>query len=426
MKQQKRQVVHMPSSAQAKIEEREARKLLSAARTAKKEAAKKLRKHSGKKAAQTEPKKRYTPKSILVLKSELETTPAEQQQSASSAKKKGRNSKGRPSAGGSALQPQNAVEPPYSYEVHHKNKQVLVSVHLNKVPPQTIDIDATTATTFVVQTPKFTKKYFLAFELPSGIKIDPKAAEYTFDTGVLKCVLPIVGDLPNEVVAERAAMVEKFREQKALRFRMSKEGELVVRSRRAVLKQQDKASAATQQAKASTDSGAAPSVKLSTSTEKAGATKAQKAAASKDEKTAAINGGKLAAKAVPSPKVAKKAAPAVVKKASPTSGPSVSAVKSKQFVPDGSAMLAVAAEAGKQQRNQLYAKLEKAKQVQEQRSVRLSKRDGRKNIKREKNEATFARVIAAQKQQLLQRVEMAKPAPAKNPSESSKKVSFAK
>ncbi|CUF69715.1 Hypothetical protein, putative [Bodo saltans] len=353
----------MPSSHQAKLEERETRKLLAAARVAKKEAAKKQRKHGGKKVAQEE-KKRYVPKSVLVLKSDLAieaAAPAEKAQ-AGSAKKKGRNSTGRASQ--TLERPDNSIEPSYNFEVHHKNKQVLVSVHLNKVPPQSINVDATTATTFVVQTPKFTKKYYLAFELPSGIKIDPKAADYTFDTGVLKCILPIVGDLPQDVVAERAALVEKFKEQKALRFRMSKEGELVVRSRRALLKKNEPA----------TQTGAA------------------------DKKPEAPK--KTAEKKAVLPKEAKKAPAPTPKQAS------VSTNKSKQFVADGSAMLAVAAASGKQQRNQLYAKLEKAKEVQMQRCARLSKRDGRKDVKREKNEATFARVIAEQKAQMLQRAEI--------------------
>jgi hypothetical protein len=413
----------MPSSHQAKLEERETRKLLAASRVAKKEAAKKQRKHGGKKVVE-EKKKRYIPKSVLVLKSELtESAPVDKAQAAS-AKKKGRNSTGRVSQ--TLDRPENSVEPPYNFEVHHKNKQVLVSVNLNKVPPQSINVDATTATTFVVQTPKFTKKYFLAFELPSGIKIDPKAAEYTFDTGVLKCILPIVGDLPVDVVAERAALVEKFREQKALRFRMSKEGELVVRSRRALLKKDEPATQKKQTPKSGEKAAEEPSVavattaKLASSTEKksdakSGADKNKKAAAEKKPEAPQKGAGK---KSVPPPKEAKKAPAPVVKQAS------ISADKSKQFVADGSAMLAVADAAGKQQRNQLYAKLEKAKAVQLQRTARMSKRDGRKDVKREKNEATFARVIAEQKAQLLQRAEMAKPAPSKKAVDA-KKVSFA-
>ncbi|CBH13131.1 hypothetical protein, conserved [Trypanosoma brucei gambiense DAL972] len=126
-------------------------------------------------------------------------------------------------------------EPAHSVEVHHKRKQFLVGVALHHVPPQHIDVSGTTATALVVDTCKHTKKYRLVLPMPEGICVDPAQAEYEFDCGVLRCVLPIVGEIPSSLRQERDAMLESIQKQKTLRFRMGEDGELKVRSRRALL-----------------------------------------------------------------------------------------------------------------------------------------------------------------------------------------------
>lgn len=389
---------------QIKLEERETRKMLQAARSAKKDAARKARKQDAVRAKRGEPveqKKRFQQKGVMVLKSELVSTTqavAQPPSASKAAKKGGRKSVGNTAAAVAA--PEGSVEPPFSFEVHFKNQQVLADVTLHKVPGHLIDVESTTSSTLVVQTPKYTKKYFLAFPIPGGMKINPDKAEYTFETGVLKCVLPIVGDVAKELRDEREKLIESFKSQRGLRFRVSKEGELVVRSRRATL--------------------ANPETLPTTQSSKPDVVKPMR-----EGKSAVAVKGKPASQesAAAAPDQAKKASTPPTKKAAVAAkAPQQSASKKKPFVADGADMLAIAKASGAEVRNQLYAKLAKARELQQKRSERLTVREVRKTDKREKEQEAFARILADQKRQLLERTAMAEPAPKK---ETAKTVSFA-
>ncbi|KAH8614046.1 hypothetical protein ERJ75_000750900 [Trypanosoma vivax] len=126
-------------------------------------------------------------------------------------------------------------QPPYNMEVHHKRKQVLVNVTLHYIPHQHIDVSETTDTALVVHTEKHTRKYRLSLNMPEGLRIDKDNAVYELECGILKCALPIKGEIPAQIKEEREAMLETIRKQKALRFRLGEDGELRVRSKRALL-----------------------------------------------------------------------------------------------------------------------------------------------------------------------------------------------
>ena len=141
------------------------------------------------------------------------------------------------------------LEPPFSYEIHHKNKTISVFVTLHKVPPATIDVESTTPSTLIVHTDKFTKKWRLVFPFPEGLLVENEKADYTYEGGVLKCVFPIKGNIPSTIVQQREKLFESFRSQKNLRFRTTQEGALVVRSRRATMSKARRPLGATQRSR---------------------------------------------------------------------------------------------------------------------------------------------------------------------------------
>lgn len=404
----------MVSKTQIKNEERDTRKMIVAAKTAKKVAAQKSKKPQGKAIAAapsgSEAKRRYKPKGAIILKSELaevaSTTPSKDVKKGKDTRKgEGRNSTGKSAAPVAELS--GAVEPPFSYEVHHKSKRVLVDVTLHKVPGHLIDVSATTATSLVVQTPKYTKKFSLVFPMPGNLKIDAKSAEYTFENGILKCVLPIAGDIPKELQAQREKLIESFKAQKSLRFRVTKEGDMVVRSRRTVLEKSTKKE----------EKKGAIATSVSGEKELAVEKKPEATKAAKESVTP-----KAAKKGeTPSPKQQAKL-PVAAKKTTDKPQQTQQASK-KKFVDDGAAMLSLAKESGNKLRNQLYAKLAQTKQIHQQRVERVSHREVRKSEKKEKEKISFARVIAEQKRQLLEKTAMAAPAPKKPVA--GKSVSFA-
>ncbi|CCW65509.1 unnamed protein product [Phytomonas sp. EM1] len=131
---------------------------------------------------------------------------------------------------------ESILEPNYRVEIHYKHKEVLVDVVLHHIPHQKINIKETTPTQLVVDTTQHTKKYRLVLPMPSGLRVNSKKATYELMNGVLHCRLPILNEeIPAELQKEWDALREKIRAQRALRFRVDKTGDLVVRVRKTLL-----------------------------------------------------------------------------------------------------------------------------------------------------------------------------------------------
>ena len=125
-------------------------------------------------------------------------------------------------------------EPAYSYEVHGRRNNITVTVKLHKIPDQFINIDETTARKLVVDTTKYSKKWRLDFPFPKGMRVDLSKADYTLESGVLKCVFP-VDNMPEEVAEETRKLVESVKAERSMRFKYDKNGDLTVRKRKATL-----------------------------------------------------------------------------------------------------------------------------------------------------------------------------------------------
>jgi hypothetical protein len=267
------------------------------------------------------------------------------------------------------MQVSGTVEPPFSYEVHLKKNIVMVRVQLHKVPPQVIDVDSTTPTRLIVQTPKYTKKFLLNFLIPDRITINPSAAEYTFENGTLLCELPIEGPVPESAIASRQEILHRIQQEKNLRFRTNKQGELIVRSRTALLKPTEGTSAA----------------------------QARRDQPSKDMKKRSVE------TEVP------KSMHEIAEKKSAEKSRNTNVKRS--FVAD-SDLPAAARVASQSARQKLAEKLRAMKQLHAQKVMRAKTREDRRSTKKERERMAFERVLVEQKRQMLRRQKsIASPAP---------------
>ena len=297
----------------------------------------------------------------------------------------------------------NPNEPPFSYEIHHKNKTITVFVTLHKVPPATIDVQSTTPSTLIVHTEKFTKKWRLVFPFPEGLLVDNEKGDYTYEDGVLKCVLPIKGTIPSSIVQQREKLFESFRSQKNLRFRTTQEGALVVRSRRATLTAESGKEKKDSKSKQGAASGTASTAAGSTAAVPAAATQAT-SAKNDDKKQVTLVAPSKAKLAQP-----KASATASSSTSKPTAGSAASAPKSakKAEVADGSAMIKLAEAAGKASRNKFAERLKKEKELLKRRQEALGKKTVKLSTKKERDQSTFERIVAEQKAQLQAQIQLA-------------------
>lgn len=119
--------------------------------------------------------------------------------------------------------------PAMGHEVHVKKQQITVKVILHKVPPQFVDVSKTTSKMLVIDTGKWTKKYLLRWPFPHGMEVDAAAAEYEFDSGILKCVFA-VKKMPKVVEAEWNDRLTSIRTtQRSRLVPVVQDGELKVR-----------------------------------------------------------------------------------------------------------------------------------------------------------------------------------------------------
>lgn len=255
-------------------------------------------------------------------------------------------------------------EPPYRYEIHVKKAQCIVEVTLHKVPPSVIDISKTTRRRLIVDCGKYTKKYLLDFELPHNMTIDPETAEYTFENGILKCVLTSdTGSVPESAKKEREDFINKVKDQKHLRFRTTKEGELVVRSKLSLLKMKEE--------------------------------KHQKREEKRQEKAA------------------KQASAAALQDEATPAG-------SSKYLSDTD-MAAMAATIGNKTKDEIKAKVKALKAKESTFASKAEERNHKKEARKEKQSGAFKRVIDEQKKKLAERVALSLPKPKDT---TGKKVTF--
>ena len=254
-------------------------------------------------------------------------------------------------------------EPPYRYELHVKKAQCIVEVTLHKVPPSVIDISKTNRRHLIVDCGRYTKKFYLDFELPHNMTIDPETAEYTFENGILKCVLTSdTGAVPESAKKEREDFINKVKDQKHLRFRTTKEGELVVRSKLSMLKLKEE--------------------------------KHQKREEKRQEKAAAEKKAQAEDEATPA--------------------------GSSKYLSD-SDMAAMAASIGTKTKADIKAKVKALKAKESTFANKADERSSKKEARKEKQTGAFKRVVDEQRKKLAERIALSTPKPKDT---SGKKVTF--
>ena len=271
-------------------------------------------------------------------------------------------------------------EPPYNFAIHVKNSQVLVDVTLHNVPPQCLDLNKSTTRRLVVDCAKHTKKYLLEFDLPHNMTMDVEKSDFTFESGILKCVLQC-GSTPAEAVKERETFIGKVRKERNSRFRVTTTGETVVRVRRSKLNMDEAPKVASKVAAVATA--------LATEDKKDG----KKADKKADKKTS---------------------------KDSKVSAPPKENQKPSKYVSDD-AMRNMAKTAETVVKRSLIDRVKAASEVQKRREQVTARRSERKTVVKDKKNEAFQRVIEDQRQQLANRAALA--APVKK-SQSGKKIKF--
>ncbi|KAG5486849.1 hypothetical protein LSCM4_06315 [Leishmania orientalis] len=332
----------------------------------------------------------------------------------------------------SATSSSSALVPAYHEEVHFKKKMLCVDVVLHHVPHQKIDISETNTHQLVVDTCGHTKKYRLVLPYPGDMRCDAAAATYEFENGILQCRLPIVdGAIPADLEAENEKIIEKMRQQRALRFRVTQDGDLKVRTRRALLTPTTAAHAALLEAKktpakrgddAGSDNGAIDAGgQVTGKGEKMDVLKSRKRdrdGGEKDGKEPPQQSSRASARGAKDGSAAENAAPkeAAAKKSKPDI-----------FAAEHTKAMEAAKAAASKVSLSMRERVQLAKKVQAHREERLKSRNLRRERKEEQKQQSFHRVLEEQKRQLLARASMRQPPlhPAPKANASAKSVHFA-
>lgn len=299
--------------------------------------------------------------------------------------------------------------PSFHQEVHFKKKIFFVDVVLHHVPHQKIDVRETTNQQLVVDTSAFTKKYRLVLPFPDGMRCDAAAANYDFEHGVLSCKLPILdGTLPANLEDANGKMLEQMRQQRALRFRVSQDGDLTVRTRQALLAPTAEAQAALLQA--------AKEAKKKTGEDGEETKEAGGKAKKRAREAAADADAEETAEGQPA-KAAKKNGKAIAA-AAPAAKPDV-------FQAEHVKAMEAAKAAAEKVHLSMRERLQLAKTVQATRQERLQTRSQRKERKEEQKQNSFQRVLEEQKRRLMTQATMQQP-PTPTPRASAKAGGAAK
>lgn len=283
-------------------------------------------------------------------------------------------STGAPASVSSASSSGSYPAPNYHFEIHYKKKMVMVDVVLHHVPHQKIDISETTATQLVVDTTKHTKKYRLVLPMPAGLRVSPAEATYELESGTLQCRLPIAGgEVPAEMQEQWDRVTASMREQRALRFRTSNDGELTVRTREALLARNPKVQQelhAMQQASRKRGRGV----------------EGEEPAAAEPRELGNGEGVEM--------------------RHAPTKELPVKKTKTDVFGEERARALEAAQASAAQVKTTIRNRVQLAKEIQQQRLERVAVRAERKETKQEKRQQSFARVLEEQREQLLARASL--------------------
>ncbi|CAG9568994.1 conserved hypothetical protein [Leishmania major strain Friedlin] len=317
----------------------------------------------------------------------------------------------------------STLVPTYHQEVHFKKKMFFVDVVLHHVPHQKIDISETNTNRLVVDTCGHTKKYRLVLPYPKGMLCDAAAATYEFENGILQCRLPIMdGAIPASLEAENAKMIEKMRQQRALRFRVTRDGDLTVRTRQALLTQAPAAQAALPEAKKAaaaqrgddTDSDnevVNAQAREAKGTEKMASPKSRKRTRDGDEEDSKETPQQTRSVSAKKAKGAAAAVNTLPTEAATASKPAAKKSKPDVFEAEHAKVMEAAKAAAAKVHLSMRERVKLAKAVQASREERLQTRSLRKERKEEQKQQSFHRILEEQKRQLLARASMQQPAP---------------
>eukprot|EP00668_Euglena_longa_P040950 GGOE01053892.1.p1 GENE.GGOE01053892.1~~GGOE01053892.1.p1 ORF type:complete len:404 (+),score=103.42 GGOE01053892.1:143-1213(+) len=115
--------------------------------------------------------------------------------------------------------------PPIHSHINGRTKCLDIKVDLHHCPPQYINLNPT-ATHFVLDTLKWSKKYQVNQRFLGDVTCDPSKATAQFEHSVLRVSLPIT-DMPKETRDKQARVSAAIREAKRLRFVQARGGEVV-------------------------------------------------------------------------------------------------------------------------------------------------------------------------------------------------------
>eukprot|EP00796_Vickermania_ingenoplastis_P002217 gene2217-1382_t len=405
----------MAKSTQAKKEEAELRKIAKASREAKKKAKSIVKKKERSEmrrraregvtgdeetakaslsAAPRRAKALILPDEVADLKKRLNLVDKEKAASSSSSSSNGLTSSSSAagsSGGGGGGGGVAAEVPNYHSELQYKRKLVMVDVVLHHVPPQKIDVSETNASRLVVDTTKHTKKYRLVLPMPNGLRMNVEEGSFELDHGVLKCRIPVLNEeIPIALQREWDSVQQKIREQRALRFKVSQDGELKVRTRQALLppdlKAQHQQQAMVERRKRERQAAVASDDDPDMDDEEAG----------EEENTLVLEKAKAKAKAKNDDE------------ADATAASNSSKKKAKQdaFREEQERAQQIARDAAKAVRRTIAEKVKMTQEVHQRRLAKLQAKDSKKAVRDEKRQQEFERILAEQKEKVMAEMSM--------------------
>lgn len=298
--------------------------------------------------------------------------------------------------------------PPYTHDVHIRKEIITVVVTLHGIPGHHINVSETTDKVFVVDTSAHTKKLRLYFPFPSSMVVDSEKSDITFENGLLTAKFPITR-MPDDIATAVEQRLQSVKSARALRFRITRDGTMTVRSRSAKISVPESAKKKSaidavlpdNKKNRGNDAAAAPAAARDVAEPAKGApsTPAAKAtAAPAGERSSNGSGAKAAA------------APAK-KPARATPKPKVGTVDDEKAV-----ALRIAASASAKATGSLKERMTRMREEQRRRAARVAKVSSKKTEQKARVERSFQRVIAEKHEQLRKKEALAGPAPKKESS----------
>lgn len=284
--------------------------------------------------------------------------------------------------------------PNYHWEIHFKRKMMMVDVVLHRIPPQKVNVSETTSSTLVVSTEGHTKKYRLVLPMPNGLRIDAEAENaFELENGVLHCRLPFINeDIPVALQHDWEALQERIRLQRAQRFTVDKDGELTVRTRRALLPADLRTEEKLQQA---LEEEKMRKMKARGSGRGAAEADLEEASGEASEAPQLIPNDELISEKVELSAATKSKTNAKGK-----------AAKKDSFLKDQERAKQIAAEAAKKVRQTIAERVQKGREQHQHRLAKLQEREKRQVRKDDRREKEFKRILEEQKEKVLAELKM--------------------